>query len=483
VRSRLYPPPVGDYPPAPSSVPQPPAARPVSTAEAFNEWMLLYTENPNGFQSEFQAVGRFLEESRGDTPPSYGEICAAFLNGLKSKLALAGFLIIFSLLSLALPVHAQTYPDLGRALYAAGYTKTVWVNSFDPAQSYLAHGEFNPNATGEDRYGENIFGTAAVSFGPGGWVAHATIHNRYSFPIDGKVSADLYCSGCAFAHQGGSVAAMVPPCGPLAECSYDLSFPGVANAPGTWTATVYRHSEGSVCGGEESLDLTTGFNGSCHAALVKRFSVPVDYQFTAADGNDTNYAAKPGASTTVLCAEIKALCAAPTPPPDPGTPPVTPPPTDTCCAAGHCADCCHQLCPGGVWPPPVVPPVVIPPTAPACPDGLACRAACPPQTICDTCPPKTACPDPPKCPDAPACFQLGCMPPGDACVELGPGHHCPPPCPDRTCPSCAIHAPLLISARDQATINALAAGVRVKNPANLTSLGKLLKAHPWLLLP
>jgi hypothetical protein len=45
------------------------------------------------------------------------------------KIVLATSLLIASFSG---AVQAQTYPDLGHALYARGYTGTVWVNSFDP---------------------------------------------------------------------------------------------------------------------------------------------------------------------------------------------------------------------------------------------------------------------------------------------------------------------------------------------------------------
>jgi len=61
--------------------------------------------------------------------------------------------------------QAQTFPDLGHALYARGYTGSVWVNSFDPSQPYLAHGVFYPetpfssNGGYDPRYGMEITGS------------------------------------------------------------------------------------------------------------------------------------------------------------------------------------------------------------------------------------------------------------------------------------------------------------------------------------
>jgi hypothetical protein len=48
-------------------------------ARAFNEWLRRYTENPAGFEAEFQTVGRFLQERADGQEPSYGEQCAAYL--------------------------------------------------------------------------------------------------------------------------------------------------------------------------------------------------------------------------------------------------------------------------------------------------------------------------------------------------------------------------------------------------------------------
>ena len=52
-------------------------------AEAFNEWMRLYTENPEKFQRDWQSVHMFLEEKQAGKEPSYGEACAAYLQQLQ----------------------------------------------------------------------------------------------------------------------------------------------------------------------------------------------------------------------------------------------------------------------------------------------------------------------------------------------------------------------------------------------------------------
>lgn len=51
-------------------------------AEAFNEWMRRYTEDPESFNREFQDVGLFLAEQAAGKKPTYGEECAAYFNKL-----------------------------------------------------------------------------------------------------------------------------------------------------------------------------------------------------------------------------------------------------------------------------------------------------------------------------------------------------------------------------------------------------------------
>jgi hypothetical protein len=54
-------------------------------AAAFNEWMRRYTEDPTGFEAEFQSVGLYLNELAMGREPSYGETCAAYLEQLISE--------------------------------------------------------------------------------------------------------------------------------------------------------------------------------------------------------------------------------------------------------------------------------------------------------------------------------------------------------------------------------------------------------------
>jgi hypothetical protein len=49
---------------------------------AFNEWMRRYIENPEEFARQFQSVGAFLSEKNKGVEPSYGEICAEYLDSL-----------------------------------------------------------------------------------------------------------------------------------------------------------------------------------------------------------------------------------------------------------------------------------------------------------------------------------------------------------------------------------------------------------------
>jgi hypothetical protein len=48
-------------------------------AAAFNEWMKRYTEHPEKFDREFQAITTFLSEQAAGYKPTYGEACAAYL--------------------------------------------------------------------------------------------------------------------------------------------------------------------------------------------------------------------------------------------------------------------------------------------------------------------------------------------------------------------------------------------------------------------
>jgi len=54
----------------------------MTMAEAFNEWMRRYTEEPAAFEAEFQTVGAYLEEQNKGKEPQYGANCAGYLQKL-----------------------------------------------------------------------------------------------------------------------------------------------------------------------------------------------------------------------------------------------------------------------------------------------------------------------------------------------------------------------------------------------------------------
>lgn len=55
-------------------------------ASCFNEWMRRFTENPRGFQQEFETVGAFLRERAEGREPSYGEISTAYMAELATTI-------------------------------------------------------------------------------------------------------------------------------------------------------------------------------------------------------------------------------------------------------------------------------------------------------------------------------------------------------------------------------------------------------------
>lgn len=56
-----------------------------SMAAAFNEWMRLYTDEPERFAREFQTVGDYLTEKGAGKTPSYGKTSAAYLRRLMGQ--------------------------------------------------------------------------------------------------------------------------------------------------------------------------------------------------------------------------------------------------------------------------------------------------------------------------------------------------------------------------------------------------------------
>lgn len=55
-------------------------------ANAFNEWMREYTEDPSAFEATFKTVEKFLAAGRAGLPPSYGTECLGLLKAYHRKL-------------------------------------------------------------------------------------------------------------------------------------------------------------------------------------------------------------------------------------------------------------------------------------------------------------------------------------------------------------------------------------------------------------
>jgi len=53
-----------------------------SQAEAFNEWMRRYIEEPERFEREMTTVNEFMKAEAGGVEPDYGQSCAAYLQKL-----------------------------------------------------------------------------------------------------------------------------------------------------------------------------------------------------------------------------------------------------------------------------------------------------------------------------------------------------------------------------------------------------------------
>jgi hypothetical protein len=56
-------------------------------ANAFNEWMRRYTEEPDQFAREWQTVGEFLRQEAAGDEPDYGKSCAAYLSKLMAEVS------------------------------------------------------------------------------------------------------------------------------------------------------------------------------------------------------------------------------------------------------------------------------------------------------------------------------------------------------------------------------------------------------------
>ncbi len=48
-------------------------------AQAFNEWMRRYTDEPERFEAQFRTCGEFLTQVANGEEPTYGDHCAAYL--------------------------------------------------------------------------------------------------------------------------------------------------------------------------------------------------------------------------------------------------------------------------------------------------------------------------------------------------------------------------------------------------------------------
>ncbi len=64
-------------------------ASPNLLAEAFDEWMKRYIENPAAFAAEFQSVASFKSKRKGKGASDYGNSCASYLVSVMRDVALA----------------------------------------------------------------------------------------------------------------------------------------------------------------------------------------------------------------------------------------------------------------------------------------------------------------------------------------------------------------------------------------------------------
>lgn len=52
----------------------------------FNEWMRRYIEEPEKFQREWELIRSFLKEENGESEPTYGQQCTAYVESLAAEL-------------------------------------------------------------------------------------------------------------------------------------------------------------------------------------------------------------------------------------------------------------------------------------------------------------------------------------------------------------------------------------------------------------
>lgn len=55
-------------------------------AQAFNEWMRRFIEEPERFEREFKTVNAFLADTAKGVEPSYGEVAAGYLQSVAAEL-------------------------------------------------------------------------------------------------------------------------------------------------------------------------------------------------------------------------------------------------------------------------------------------------------------------------------------------------------------------------------------------------------------
>lgn len=57
----------------------------MNLADAFNEWMRQYIEDPDGFEREWITVQRYMEENATGEDVTYGDQCVALLQKIMGQ--------------------------------------------------------------------------------------------------------------------------------------------------------------------------------------------------------------------------------------------------------------------------------------------------------------------------------------------------------------------------------------------------------------
>jgi hypothetical protein len=55
-------------------------------AAAFDEWMRRYIDEPEKFASDYATIKQFMDEELDGIEPTYGAMCAAYLDQINSEL-------------------------------------------------------------------------------------------------------------------------------------------------------------------------------------------------------------------------------------------------------------------------------------------------------------------------------------------------------------------------------------------------------------